>query len=118
MRENHYQIPNFQDQQAAGVRDLDLETDYLGGFSYTHSFSGGMQFNLTPYYHYNAARYVGGPQDTPFVLNDNNRSNYLGLRSVLQMQRKQHDARFGIEGWGQHDNTFFGLMANPCVEPC
>ena len=79
VRENHYQIPNFQDQQAAGVRDLDLEKDYLGGFNYAHVFSDGVQFNLTPYYHYNAARYIGGPQDTPFVLNDNNRSNYLGL---------------------------------------
>ena len=113
VREDHYQIPNFQEQQAAGVRDLDLERDYLGGFSWIHTISDGVQFALTPYYHYNSARYIGGPNDTPFVLNDNNRSNYAGLRSVLQAQKKRNDFRAGIEVWGQHDNTFFGLMASP-----
>ena len=36
---------------------------------------------LAPYYHYNCAHYLGGPNDAPFVLDDNARSNYLG-RSV------------------------------------
>ncbi len=29
------------------------------------------------------------------------------------MQKRRHNARVGIEVWGQHDNTFFGLTANP-----
>src|ERR1035438_8251452 len=37
----------------------------------------------------------------------------MGARSVLQVQKGRHDARAGIEVWGQHDNTFFGLTANP-----
>ena len=113
LREDHYQIPNPQDAQAAGIRDLDLEQDYLAGFHWTHSFADGVTFTLAPYYHYNSAHYVGGPQDNPFVLNDNARSNYFGGRSVLQAQKKRHNARAGIEVWGQHDNTFFGLTANP-----
>ena len=113
LREDHYQIPNDQGDQAAGIRDLDLERDYLGGFHWTHTFTDGVVFTLSPYYHYNAAQYIGGPQDTPFVLNDNSRSNYAGARSLLQVQKKRNDFRAGTEVWGQHDNTFFGLTANP-----
>ncbi len=113
LREDHYQIPNDPDAQAAGIRDLDLEHDYLFGFHWTHSFSDGVLFTLSPYFHYNNAHYLGGPNDTPFVLNDNSRSNYFGGRSVLQAQKKRHNARVGVEIWGQHDNTFFGLAANP-----
>ena len=113
LHESHYQIPNDQDRQAAGIRDLDLEKDYLGGFHWTHTFSDGVVFTLSPYYHYNHAQYMGGPQDTPYVVNDNNRSNYLGARSVLQIQKKQNSLLAGIEVWGQRDNTFFGLTGNP-----
>ena len=105
LREDHYQIPNGH--------DLDLERDYLAGFHWTHSFADGITFTLAPYFHYNSAHYVGGPQDNPFVLDDNARSNYFGARSVFQAQKKRHNARAGVEVWGQHDNTFFGLTANP-----
>ena len=113
VREDHYQVPNGQDDQDAGIRDLDLEKDYLGGFHWTHTFADGVTFTLSPYYHFNSAQYVGGPNDMPFVLNDNARSNYFGGRSVLQVQKKQHNLHVGIEVWGQHDNTFFGLTGNP-----
>jgi outer membrane receptor protein involved in Fe transport len=113
LREDHYQIPNDSDAQAAGARDLDLEKDYLGGFHWAHSFSAGTTFTLAPYFHYNNAQYIGGPQDAPFILNDNTRSNYAGARSTLQLRKKRNDATIGIEVWGQHDNSFFGLAANP-----
>jgi outer membrane receptor protein involved in Fe transport len=113
LRENHYQIPNTQDQQAVGIRDLDLERDYLGGFYWMHTFSDGVLFTVAPYFHFNAAHYVGGPQDTPFVLDDNNRSDYFGARPVLQVQKGKHNARFGLDVWWQHDNSFFGLVGNP-----
>ena len=113
LREDHYQIPNDADAQAAGTRDLDLEKDYLAGFHWSHTVSDGVVFTLSPYFHYNNAQYIGGPQDTPFILNDNNRSNYAGARSVLQIQKKRNDFSVGVEVWGQHDNTFFGLTANP-----
>jgi outer membrane receptor protein involved in Fe transport len=113
LREDHYQIPNGPDDQANGIRDLDLEQGYLTGFHWTHSFNDAITFTLSPYFHYSSAHYIGGPGDTPFVLNDDGRSNYFGGRSVLQVQKKRHSARAGIEVWGQHDNTFFGLTANP-----
>lgn len=113
LREDRYQIPNAPDGQAAGIRDRDLEGDSLAGFHWTHSFNDAVTFTLAPYYHFNGAHYLGGPNDSPFVLNDYSRSNYFGGRSVLQAQKKKHNARFGIEAWGQRDNSFFGLAANP-----
>ncbi|HTB10752.1 MAG TPA: TonB-dependent receptor [Bryobacteraceae bacterium] len=110
VREDHYQIPNLENDP---TRDLDLEQDYLAGFHWTHSFEDGVTLTIAPYYHYNSAHFVGGPNDMPFVLNDNSRSNYFGGRSVVQAQKKKHNVRAGIEAWGQHDNTFFGLAANP-----
>lgn len=113
LRGDHYQVPNGPDAQAAGIRDLDLERDSLLGFHWTHSFSEGVLFTLSPYFHYNDAHYLGGRNDTPYVLDDNARSNYFGGRAVLQAQKKSHNARIGAEIWGQHDNSFFGLTANP-----
>ena len=46
--------------------DVNLERNYLGGFYWTHTFSDSVLFTLTPYYHYNDAHYVSGPQEQPF----------------------------------------------------
>jgi outer membrane receptor protein involved in Fe transport len=105
LRRDDYQIPDTADQQ--------LERDELVGFHWSHSFADGVLFSLAPYFHFNSANYVGGPQDTPFVLNDNARASYVGGRSVLQIQKHRHNFRAGFESWGQHDDTFFGLAANP-----
>lgn len=110
---SHYQVPNTPDDQAAGIADVDIERDYLAAFNWTHSFSSGVLLSVAPYFHINRADYVGGPNDTPFVLNDNNRSAYIGGRSVLQVQKKGHNAVVGVEAWAQRDNLFFGLSANP-----
>ncbi len=113
LREDHYQIPNTPDQQAAGIRDTDVEQDDLAGFRWTHAFGDGVLFTLSPYFHFNSAHYISGPQDTPFVLDDNSRSEYIGARSVLQADKGRHNARVGIETWAQRNNALFGLSANP-----
>jgi hypothetical protein len=113
LREDHYQIPNTRDLQAAGIRDVDVEKDDLIGFQWSHTFSDGVLFSMSPYWHFNQAHYISGPGDTPLALDDNNKSNYLGARAFLQIQKKQHNARAGVEIWGEHDNSFFGLTANP-----
>lgn len=113
LRGNHYQIPNTPEDQASGIRDLDLEKDYLLGFHWMHRFADNLTLTVSPYYHYNQAQYIGGPQDTPYILDNNNRSNYVGVRSVAQVSAKRNNVSAGLEVWGQHDNTFFGLTNNP-----
>jgi outer membrane receptor protein involved in Fe transport len=117
LREDHYQVPNTPDQQASGIRDLNNERDDLIGFHWTHTFSEGVALTVSPYYHFNSAHYTGGPQDTPFILDDNNRSHYYGARSVLQVDKHRNSVHLGLEVWGQHGNTFFGLTENPASEP-
>jgi outer membrane receptor protein involved in Fe transport len=113
LREDHYQVPNSADDQAAGIRDLDVEQDYMAGFNWTHTLSDSLLFTVAPYFHFNSAHYIGGPGDTPFILDDNNRAGYIGARSVLQARKKRHNAQAGLEVWGQRSNALFGLTANP-----
>ena len=113
LRNDHYAIPNDADAQAAGIRDLDLERDYLMGFQWVHSASDGSILTVSPYFHSNGAHFVGGPADTPFVLDENSRSSYMGVRAMLQAIKNRHNARIGIESWGQRNNTLFNLTANP-----
>ena len=113
IRDDRYQVPNDPDGEAAGIRDADQESDRLVGFHWAHSLGGGSTFTVAPYFHYNSARYRGGPNDTPYVLEDNAKSSYAGARPVLEVQKKRHNASIGFEVWGQHDNTLFGLTANP-----
>ncbi len=113
VRDDHYQVPNDADAQAAGTRDADLEQDELVGMHWAHTFSDGLMLEVAPYFHANSAHFVGGPGDTPYVLDDHARASYWGGRTVLGAQKKRHNARIGMEVWGQHDHTLFGLTANP-----
>ena len=113
VRGDHYQIPNTPEQQTAGIRDLDIERDAFVNFSWIHTFSAGVMLNVSPFYHFNRADYVGGPQDTPFILNDNRRSNYLGAQATLNAVVRKQNGEVGVETFGQFDNTFFGLTSHP-----
>jgi len=113
LRNDHYAIPNDADGQAAGIRDLDVEGDRLLGFQWAHTTTGGLIFTLSPYLHMNSAHYISGPGDMPLILDDNSRSTYVGARAMLQALKKRHNLRAGLEVWGQRNNTFFGLTANP-----
>ncbi len=116
VRNDHYAIPNDADAQALGIRDLDLESDDLAGFHWTHTAPGGLILTVSPYFHYNDTHYVSGPGDTPTVLNEDSRSDYLGVRAMLQAIKKRHDARVGFESWGERNNTLFNLANNPGTE--
>ncbi len=113
LRNDHYAIPNDAGAQAQGIRDLDLESDDLVGFEWAHTAPGGLILTVSPYFHFNDTHYVGGPGDSPFVLNEDSRSDYVGVRAMLQGIKKRHDVRVGFESWGQRNTTHFDLNANP-----
>jgi Carboxypeptidase regulatory-like domain/TonB dependent receptor-like, beta-barrel len=116
-RSDHYQIPNTPDDQDAGIRDLDLERDSFVNFSWVHTFSPGMLLTVSPFFHNNRANYLGGPDDTPFILNDNRSSNYAGGQVTFSAVVGKQNAEIGIETFGQFDSTFFGLRSNPVTQP-
>lgn len=113
LRNDHYAIPNGAAAQSQGIRDLDLESDDLVGFQWIHTAPGGLILTVSPYFHFNDTHYVGGPGDTPTILNEDSRSTYVGVRAMLQGIKRRHNARVGFESWGQRNNAQFDLTANP-----
>jgi len=111
VRGDHYQIPNTPAEQAAGTRDVDTERDAFFNFSWVHTFDKRTLLTISPFYHYNRANYLGGPDDQPFVLNDDRASHYVGGQAVLSRVAGKHNARVGVEAFAQHDDTRFDLRA-------
>jgi outer membrane receptor protein involved in Fe transport len=111
LRKDHFQIPNTPEQQAAGIRDLDRESDAFVNFSWVRTLSAGALLTVSPFYHFNRANLVGGPDDTPLITNHNRASNYIGGQVTLGVVQGKHNVHAGVESFAQHDNTFFSLQA-------
>jgi outer membrane receptor protein involved in Fe transport len=109
-RADFFQVPNDPDQQAAGIRDREREQDIFGSLSWVHTFSPGVLFTLSPSYHFNRAAFEGlGAADQRVVTTDNRASSYIGGQASVNIVKGRHNASIGFYGFGQHDNTLFGL---------
>jgi outer membrane receptor for ferrienterochelin and colicin len=109
LRADHYQAPNTPEQQAAGIRDVENERDAFVNFTWAHSLGHGDLLTVSPFYHFNRAHYLGGPNDVPVVPEDDRGSNYAGGVVTLGALAGRHNAHFGLQGFAQRDNEFFGL---------
>jgi hypothetical protein len=109
IRGDHYQVPNTPDQQDAGIRDVENERDDFVNFSWVHSWKDGVLLTVSPFYHFNRAHYIGGPQDTPVSPESDRGSTYAGGVVNFSAVHGRHNARFGYEGYAEHDNQFFGI---------
>ena len=82
MRQDYYQIPVDPDPNSVGNQILDVgevpsyglhdaerEPDGYAIFSWVHTFNPTTLLTLSPFYHYNAANYQGGPDDYPVITN-------------------------------------------------
>jgi outer membrane receptor protein involved in Fe transport len=112
LRHDHYQIPNTPDDELAGIRDLDRESDSFVNVSWVRTLGPGAVFTLSPFYHFNRAIFEGGPNDSPLIVQNDRASNYAGVQTSLAVIAGKHNARFGLYTYGQHDNSLFGLQAN------
>lgn len=109
VRGDHFQVPNTPEQQVAGIRDVDNERDAFVNFSWLHTIGTGTVLTLSPFYHFNRAHYIGGPNDAPVIPEDERGSNYVGGVASLGVNRGRHNLRTGLQVFGQRDNQFFGL---------
>jgi outer membrane receptor protein involved in Fe transport len=112
LRRDDYQIPNDPDAPAAGIRDVERESDALGSFSWAHTFRPGMLLTVSPFYHYNRANYDGDPSDTPISTTQHRGSQYAGAQIVFNEVTSRHNASIGLYGFGQHDAESVNLIAN------
>ena len=108
-RGDHYQVPNTPEQQAAGTRDTEDERDVFVNFSWIHTLSSGTVLTVSPFYHFNRAHYLGGREDTPVSPEQDLGANYVGGVSTLGVVRGKHNARFGVQVFGEHDSFLFGV---------
>ena len=109
VRGDHYQVPNTPDQQQAGIRDVENERDSFVNFSWVHSWKDGVLLTVSPFYHYNRAHYIGGPEDTPVSPESDRGSTYAGGVVNLSAAHGHHNVRVGYEGYAAHDNQFFAI---------
>jgi outer membrane receptor protein involved in Fe transport len=110
-RQDHFQVPNDPDAQAVLVRDREREQDAFGNFSWIHTYSPHLTVTVSPFYHFNRAAFEGGPNDA-LSATDNRASSYAGGQISVSAIYGKHNASAGIYGFGQQDNTLFGLAAN------
>ena len=74
--------------------------------------SAGVLLTVSPFYHFNRARYLGGPNDPGVSTLDRLDSQYGGAQVTLSAVTGRHNARIGVYGYGERDSHQFGLTAN------
>jgi hypothetical protein len=116
-RADFFQVPNTSDQQAAGIRNTQRERDGFLNVSWVHTLQAGALLTVSPFVHWNHAAYDGfGPipsllPDPPPIPTDHDDSRYEGAQISLGVTRGRHNARFGVYGFAQQDDSFFRVVA-------
>jgi outer membrane receptor protein involved in Fe transport len=111
VRKDFYQVPNDPDGQSAGVRDVERESDALVDFSWVHTLGTGLLLTVSPFYHFNRANFIGGPNDPNFNVLQNRASNYGGAQAVLSAVVHKNNAHAGFYGFAQKDSTQLNVEA-------
>ncbi len=112
VRGDHFQVPNTPEQQAAGTSDVEDERDAFVNFSWVHTSSKGVVVTVSPFYHFNRAHYIGGPEDQPVSPEDDRGLNYLGGVVNVAWITARSTLRAGLEGYAERDNELFAVTAN------
>ncbi len=121
LRQDFYQIPvdpnpdstgnqileSSGESPSYGLRDAEREPDGYVVFSWVHTFDPHMMLTVSPFYHYNAADYQGGPDDFPVRSTVTQRANYAGLQTAFNATFWKNDFQGGIYGFFQHQYNYF-----------
>jgi outer membrane receptor protein involved in Fe transport len=112
LRRDFYQVPNDQDAQDAGIRDVERERDAFINFSWVRTLNDKLLLTVSPFYHYNRAAFIGGRNDTLVVPTDERTSQYGGVQIVLSALARKHNGKAGFYGFWQRDAAFFRLQGD------
>jgi outer membrane receptor for ferrienterochelin and colicin len=116
VRRDSYQIPNAPDDQAAGIDDVERESDSFVNVTWARTFHSGMLLTVSPFYHYNSANFDGGPND-PIVTVDERRSLYAGAQATFTADVAKNNLQVGFYGFHQSDDQLFALTFNDGSNP-
>jgi len=121
LRQDYYQIPIDPDPNSVGnqilessgevpsygLRDAERETDGYVTVSWVHTFNPTTLLTFSPFFHYNAADYLGGSNDYPVISSVNQVANYVGMQGILNKTFWKNDLEAGVYGFFQHQYNYF-----------
>ena len=105
---DRYDIPNDDEQQAAGINDRQRENDFFLNATWLRTLSSSSLLTVAPFFHINSANFDGGAND-PIITRDHRRSRYLGGAATWGVSRRGNDLRAGVYGFDQRDRARFAI---------
>jgi hypothetical protein len=109
-RADRNQVPNIVAQDALGIDDSQRTTDGFVNITWARTSGGGTLLTASPYYHYNRAQYIGGPND-PLITHDDRSSHYVGGNVGLARTIGAHTVRLGTDSFGERWSSLFALAS-------
>lgn len=116
-RRDAYQIPNGDDDQAAGVDDVERESDAYVNVSWVRAFGSGRLLTVSPFYHLNTANLEGDAEEVPLSTSDRRTSRYGGVQATFDAQVKKNNLQAGFYGFHQQDDQRFSVLFNDGSHP-
>jgi outer membrane receptor protein involved in Fe transport len=80
------------------------------------TFSPGLVFTVSPFFHFNSANYLSSPLDLPSSTTQNRSSKYEGGQATVAWVEKRNNLRAGLYAFAQQDSQLFSLIYN-CPTP-
>jgi TonB dependent receptor/Carboxypeptidase regulatory-like domain/TonB-dependent Receptor Plug Domain len=125
LRSDYYQIPydpdvnSWQNQlyNSSGLRDGEHENDGYAAFTWVHNFNASTLLQLSPFYHYNNAKYDPSLEDLPTATSSDQTGNYGGVQASVSTVIAKNSLSGGIYGYGQHEHDVFGVLFNDGTNP-
>jgi hypothetical protein len=119
-RADYYQIPydpdpeSWQNQlyNSSGLRDGEHEADAYAALTWVHNFNASTLLQLSPFYHFNSAKYEPSTDDLPTATTSDQTGNYAGLQGSISTVIAKNSITGGVYGYGQHESDLFGVVFN------
>jgi hypothetical protein len=133
LRRDYYQIPfdpfpgdienGFVNGDLTGqypslvLRDSDHESDALLSFSWVHTFNSQVMLTVSPFYHYNSAKYFSSPADIPVAATQDRGSTYAGGQVSFNANAARNNFQAGLYSFYQQNHEQFGAIFNRPAAP-
>jgi hypothetical protein len=125
LRADYYQIPydpdpddwQNHDYDSSGLRDGEHETDGYAAFTWVHNFNTASVLQLSPFYHYNDAKYDPDLQDLPTATSSDQTGNYAGVQTSISTVIAKNSLSTGFYAYSQHEHDVFGVIFNDGSNP-
>jgi outer membrane receptor protein involved in Fe transport len=118
-RRDYYQVPfdpNNPETQGQFLQDANRESDSFVTLTWVRTFSPGLVFTVSPFFHFNSANYLSSPLDLPSSTTQNRSSKYEGGQATVAWVEKRNNLRAGLYAFAQQDSQLFSLIYN-CPTP-